>query len=57
MYKLIGNLPQRKVLIVRKRDLVPTDARIVRAPVLLTAAFVTSAAVVVSEQSWLYALA
>ena len=54
--QLLGNLPQRKVLIVRKRDLVPTDARVVRAPLLLTAALVTWAATVVSEKSWLYAL-
>ena len=34
----------------------PTDARVVRAPLLLTAALATWAAIVVSEQAWLYVL-
>jgi hypothetical protein len=44
------------VLIVRTRDLVPTDARVVWAPLLLTAALATWAAIVISGKSWLYAL-
>jgi hypothetical protein len=44
------------VLIVRKRDLVPTDARVVLAPLLLTAALAIWAAIVVSGKSWLFAL-
>jgi hypothetical protein len=44
-----------KVLIVRKRDLVLNDARMVGAP-LLTAALATWAAIAVSEGSWSYAL-
>ena len=44
------------MLIVGKRDLVPTDARVVRAPLLLTAALASWAAIVVSEKSWPYAL-
>jgi len=41
---------------VRKRDLVPKDARVVGAPLLLTAALATWAAIAVSEKLWLYAL-
>lgn len=41
---------------MRKRDLVPKDAREVGAPLLLTAALATWAAIAVSEKSWLYAL-
>lgn len=54
--KIPGNLPHRKVLIVRKPDLVLPDARMVWAPLLLTAALATYAARVVSGKSWLFAL-
>ena len=41
---------------MRTRDLVPTDARVAWAPLLLTAALATWAAIVISGKSWLYAL-